>query len=45
MHLETQMTLAWLQELLMALRANDADGLAFQAQESANPDNNAQSLK
>ncbi len=26
MHLETQMTLALLQELLMALRANDVDG-------------------
>ena len=26
MPLETQMTLALLQELLMALRANDADG-------------------
>ena len=26
MHLEIQMTLALLQELLMALRANDADG-------------------
>ena len=29
MPLDTQMTLALLQELLMALRANDADGYKF----------------
>ncbi len=37
MHIETKMTLALLQELLMALRANDAEGykswLAFGIEE------------